>query len=718
MNTFINKLRMLGADEITVRAPFITHSFELETEYLLSLDVERLLAGFRETAGLPTAAKRYGGWESTEIQGHTLGHYLTAMAQAWAASKDSQIMAKITEAIEGLRSCQRADGYLFASPEELFDKVERKEPVWVPWYTMHKIVAGLVSVCNLTDCAAARDVLRRLADWIADRALGWSEEMRLTVISVEYGSMNGCMYDVYRITGDERHMLAAHQFDETALLEPISEGKDILNGLHANTTIPKILGALKRYALVGDAEPLYLRAAEAFWDMVISHHTYISGGNSEWEHFGLPDILDAERTACNCETCNTHNMIKLSDLLFSLTGKKKYADYSSWAFVNTILSSQNHETGMTTYFQPMDSGFFKVYSRPYDQFWCCTGTGMENFTKPWEGIAFAAEDRIYINRYLSADIACDDISLSVDCDWLSKDTAEIKINACPSGKSIAMRIPCWAEDYELTLPSGIGSAEENGYIILNGGWEEGMIISLRFGMALRRHSLPDSSTAAAFSYGPFMLSADMGTERLETDVTGVDVTVPTRKMAVRDYLIDPQITAGDRPAEFTLRSADGFELQLAPHFLKNQVRYGIYLRCFEGESKALADYLAELDRMSDIMGRQSDIIPIGNDQYELAHAVRGEKTDPFADGTDRGRVIYPSGCVSYELNIPSQPCVIRLEFSGEARIELDGELLEAAPQMKIPESILSRKVRIKISNLSEKENLTLRGEMYIEETAN
>ena len=707
-------IRMLGADAVAVRDPFISHSFELEITYLLSLDIDRLLAGFRETAGLPSAALRYEGWESTEIQGHTLGHYLTAMAQAWAASKDDRIMERIARTIDGLRCCQRADGYLFASPDELFDRVERKEPVWVPWYTMHKLVSGLVSVCTLTDHAPALEVLRRLADWVSDRALGWSEEMRLTVLSVEYGGMNGCMYDTYAITGNERHLLAAHQFDETALFEHLADGRDILNGLHANTTIPKILGGLKRYALVGEKEPLYLRMAESFWDMVISHHTYISGGNSEWEHFGLPDILDAERTACNCETCNTHNMIKLSDLLFALTGKKKYADYSSWAFVNTILSSQNHETGMTTYFQPMDSGFFKVYSRPYDQFWCCTGTGMENFTKPWEGIAFADSDALYINRFLSADIEHNGIALSVDADWLTRDTMTVTVNSCPAEKAIVLRIPCWSAEHEFVLPDGITCREENGYLLLSGSWEKGMVIGVRFGMELRRHGLPDSSSAAAFSYGPFMLSADMGSEQMDTDTTGVDVTVPTRKMAVRDYVIDPEVIPGERHAEFTLCSSDGFELHLAPHYLKNQVRYGIYLRFFDGGSKELADYLAGLERLDKIMQRQYDIIPIGNDQYELAHGVRGEKTDSFADGTSRGRIVAPGGFVSYTIDIPGKACVVVLNYTGEAHIDIDGEIMDTSAALSVPQQLLGRKARITIANASETQNLTLHDELYIE----
>ena len=185
------------------------------------------------------------------------------------------------------------------------------------------------------------------------------------------------------------------------LFEAMEEGRDILDGLHANTTIPKILGGLKRYEVTGGKEPFYLKMAQRFWDMVTEHHTYITGGNSEWEHFGKPDIRGrGSGQPATAKTCNTYNMLKLTSLLFRLTGEKKYADYDERAYLNAILSSpEYHETGMTTYFQPMAAGYFKVYSRPYDNFWCCTGTGMENFTKQCEGICYAGEDTLYINRF-------------------------------------------------------------------------------------------------------------------------------------------------------------------------------------------------------------------------------------------------------------------------------------------------------------------------------
>jgi len=703
---------MLRAQEITVRDPFILHSFELEKRYLLSLSGERLLAGFRATAGLPAQAERYGGWESTEIQGHTMGHYLTALSQAWANCRDDRLMERIESVIDGLRQCQRADGFLFASPEELFDRVENRQPVWVPWYTMHKLVAGLVAVCRLTELDSARTVLSSLCSWITRRVLGWDEHTHQTVLSVEYGGMNDCLYDAYSILGSEAILRAAHRFDELPLFEAMAQKRDILNGLHANTTIPKILGGLKRFAVVDGCEPFYLEMAESFWDMVINHHTYLSGGNSEWEHFGLPDVLDAERTACNCETCNTHNMIKLSQLLFELTGKKKYAEYDAWAYVNTILSSQNHETGMTTYFQPMDTGFFKVYSRPFDQFWCCTGTGMENFSCTGSGIAYLDGDTLYLNRLISSDILHDDLCVSVRTEWNYSCRIALEVSAPSASYVIALRKPHWVSDVSFSVPEGIRCREENDYLLFSGFGTDKTGLSLEFAMELSRHGLPDCDNVFAYSFGPFMLSADMGCEQMDTDITGVDVTVPTRNIPVRDYFIDPTIVPSDKPLSFTLRSADGYELTLAPHFLKNQVRYGIYFREFEAGGIELTAYIEETERVRRAM-KQFDVIPVGNDQYELSHHVRGEKTDSFADGIERGRVIFPGGYISYTMKTPDAPCRLHINYDGTAAVELNGKPVPAADVICIPEEMRCKDICLVIRNADASRNLRLFEEIYI-----
>ncbi len=761
----------LSYGQVKIRDSFLRNSMLLEREYLLSLDADRLLAGFRQTAGLKSVAIRYPGWESTEIRGHTMGHYLAAMSQLWASEHEPKVRERLEYVTEELAKCQREDGYLSAFSEELFDRVERKEPAWVPWYTMHKIIAGITAVYIHTGNESARRIMERLADWAAERALSWTEETKKTVLAVEYGGMNDCLYEVYRITGNPRHAQAAHQFDELPLFAAMERGEDILDGLHANTTIPKILGGLKRYEVLGGEEPFYLKMAENFWDIVTKHHTYITGGNSEWEHFGKPDILDCERTACNCETCNTYNMLKLSALLFRNTGKKKYADYDEKTYINAILSSQNHETGMTTYFQPMGTGYFKVYSRPYDNFWCCTGTGMENFTKQCENICYADEDGLCINRFVSVDIRHPQkgVTLRLEADLLHEEPVRIYIGDMDepgTAMRLAIRIPDWmaaqpkaelaAEDgSEEGISRRIGKSAEDGYLIFHGKWEPGDIVTLALPMELRVKGLSDNERAAAFCYGPFVLSADLGREDLRTDVTGVNVTVPTKDVEVPEYLLIrgkvgmtreqtllermSRVRRTDGIPEFVYTSADGGKLLFAPHFLKNDVRYGIYFYVFEEESEELENYQKEAQRRREVLRLHKEVVPLGNDQYELAFGIQGHRTESGNVNGRRTRIVKPGGWFSYELQIPEEDCGLHLTVrkDGEFTIFLDGcgwigntehgkqsitgdsgerdvtEELFEGKIYPIPEEYRGKKIRICFRNESEEKTLMLADEIYI-----
>ena len=579
--------------QVHITDSFLREGLDLEIQYLLSLDEKRLLAGFEETAGIRPKAIRYGGWESLEIRGHTMGHYLTALSQLWAMERNQEAYERIERIINTLSQCQREDGYLSAFPEVLFDNVEQEKPAWVPWYTMHKIISGITAAWKYTGIQKAYDIMERLADWVSNRALSWTEEIRQIVLSVEYGGMNDCLYDIFQITGNIKYAMAAHQFDEIPLFEHMAKNQDQLDGLHANTTIPKILGALKRYVVMEEKSPLYLAAAKNFWQMVIEHHTYITGGNSEWEHFGQPNVLDAERTEYNCETCNVYNMLKLSALLFQITGEKKYADYYERAYINSILSSQNHETGMTTYFQPMATGFFKVYSRPYDNFWCCTGTGMESFTKQCEHIYYAQEDCLCINRFVSSEInwVQKGVQIEIEANLLEEQPISITIKEILEQSKymeLRVRIPEWTTDlYRLELSKEMKERIfwyiQDGYFVLAGEWHSKDTLQVFFPMQLQQECLPDNEDVLAFRYGPFVLSANLGTEKMDTTTTGVEVTVPMKDESIPDNIFLPKDTIAQaqkvsNAIAFQVLDDKGESLLFEPHFLKNNVRYGIYFK--------------------------------------------------------------------------------------------------------------------------------------------
>ncbi len=577
--------------KVTLLDKYEQNAFEKEVEYLKSLDKNRLLKGFCEIAGCTMDAEKYGGWETSNIQGHTLGHYITAVAQAFASSGDAELMAITDYMISVLKECQADNGYLHAIPENHYDRLETgdTDDTWVPWYSMHKILAGLIDVYKFTGNEDALCVASRIGDWVYSHTSRWSEEMQKTVLNIEYGGMNDCLYNLYKLTKNENHLSAAHSFDEVSLFNPLHDGKDILNGKHANTTIPKIIGALNRYTVTN--EEFYLKTAESFWDIVIKNHTYATGGNSEWEHFGESGILDAERTNCNCETCNTYNMLKLTRTLFHITGDKKYCDYYENTFINAILSSQNPVTGMTTYFQPMATGYFKVYSSPYDHFWCCTGSGMENFSKLGDSIYFFINNGIYVNRYTSSRVEWREKGLTITQN-AELPIVKFTINGNAEGK-IVLRVPDWCKEKPIVKINDeiINFEIENGFITLDKEWSDGDEIEYTMHMQITVHPLADNKNCVAFKYGPYLLSADMGQDNMTTDVTGVNVTIPNPCDNMSDVLVIQNDTVGnwleninenlvkwENELKFTLKGADR-ELIFSPHYKQHTSRYGIYFNC-------------------------------------------------------------------------------------------------------------------------------------------
>ncbi len=670
---------------VTLLDKYEQNAFQKEVEYLKSLEPDRLMRGFGDISGRKINAEKYGGWETSAIQGHTLGHYLTAVSQAYATSKDEELK-KITDyMISVLKGCQLKNGYLHAIPESHYDKIEsgNTSGTWVPWYSMHKILAGVVDVYALTGNKDALKIASKLGDWVYSRTSKWTPEMQQTVLNVEYGGMNDCLYNLYKHTKSEKHLSAAHSFDEMSLFEPLYNGKDVLNGKHANTTIPKIVGAINRYTVTG--EEYYLQVAANFWQIVVDNHTYITGGNSEWEHFGEPKVLDAERTSCNCETCNTYNMLKLTRALFKATGDVKYSDYYENTFINAIMSSQNPQTGMTTYFQPMATGFFKVYSSPFDHFWCCTGSGMENFSKLGDSIYFHNENSIFVNRYTSSKVVWEEKGLTITQNT-DLPVVTFTVNGSADAE-IVLRVPDWCKDKPTVKINGekYSSREKNGFITLNREWKDGDVIEYQMSMSITVHPLPDNENAVAFKYGPWVLSADMGTNNMNTGTTGVDVTVPMWDTSLSDILIvekgtvnkwlrniDENLVRIGESLEFKLNGTNQ-ELIFSPHYKQHTSRYGIYFR--------LADFRTELPENEEDKYTVIDSLPVGNDQYEFSHNLQSENSTSGSFNGLMYRDALSDGWFSYDMAVDNTVTnYIKVKyFSGDVgrrfKIFVDGELL-------------------------------------------
>lgn len=622
-------------DAVEVTDEYYDNALEMDVDNLLALDADRLLAGFRETAGYASGMSaseiktfmknktRYGGgWENSLIGGHTLGHYMSAVAQGIVnpgLSKEDQnaLKERLEYIVDALAECQEKtkgtdyEGYLFGATlpntsfqkdvDLQFDNVEKGQAnistqAWVPWYTMHKILAGLTDAYEVAGNEKALTVANGLATWISDRANGWSAGTQKTVLSIEYGGMNDALYQLYKVTdadNKEDFKKAAHQFDETALFESVLKGTDnCLNGKHANTTIPKFLGALCRYE-VDNTETKYLQYAEAFWDMVKDKHTYITGGNSEDEHFGADDVLNAERTNCNNETCNTYNMLKLSRRLFVITGEKKYADYYENTLINAIMSSQDHKTGLTMYFQPMASGYQKVFGTLDTNFWCCTGSGMENFTKLQDSIYFKKSGMVTVNQYIASKAAGDGYTIEQTGDLSKSDVMTFTVSGSKVDFDLKLRVPDWVKDDNVTVKFGDTNYDykmRNGYItIRNEDIKDGATFTVKLPMEVVAYNLPDGENTYAFKYGPYVLSAKLGKSNQSTGSHGVAVTVPTSKAVssdtigirsaetVEDYIknINKNLVKAEGSMNFTL-SGTNFSHVFTTHYNQDEESYGIY----------------------------------------------------------------------------------------------------------------------------------------------
>lgn len=760
----LTNLKHFNLGQVEQCDEYCANALQLEVDYLLSFDVDRMLAGFRETAGLDMKGKkRYDGWENTLIGGHMLGHYLSACAQAYAnagvSKEDKDRLYEImTALIDGLLECQQNSkgqpGFVFGSTildknnvELQFDNVEKGlaniiTEAWVPWYTMHKIIAGAVDVYKLTGYENARVFAGGLGDWAYARSGKWSTDTWKRVLSIEYGGMNDCLYELYTITGDEKHAVAAHRFDQIDLFSRIKAGKpDVLNNLHANTTIPKFLGALNRYVVLDGKEiegktvdaSAYLEYAEIFWDMVVEKHTYITGGNSEWEHFGLDNVLDAERTNCNNETCNVYNMLKLSRMLYEITGERKYADYYENAFYNAILSSQNPKTGMTMYFQPMATGYFKVYGEPYNKFWCCTGSGMENFTKLNDSIYFYSGNTIAVNLYFDSKLTWEEqnVTLTQESEIPEKDETVFTVNAIDGGQAdvnLRFRVPDWAAgDVTVRLNGEAYEAQLlDGYACVAGAFADGDRIELTIPMDVQAYALADNETAVGFKYGPIVLSADLGTKDKQLSSTGMFVTIPKNKIVGDEVIVLPEGVSREaflanindymkRDGEELAFTLTGCDYTFGPHYLKYQERYGIYWYLLTPEEKAAKD-------AGDIRTEETvaDTVQPGYGQYENDDLHRMSESDTVSVTDDSTyRYAKAGGSFTYQMAVNPEDVTylvlyFRAEDNGKSILVRSGQrvLLQTVLDYHGTEDVYELRAQIPQELLRAAETVSVDGETY------
>lgn len=575
--------------------------------YLLKLEPDRMLHNFRLNAGLEPKAPVYGGWESVRTwadiraHGHTLGHYLTAASLMFASTGHEEMKRRVDYIVDELKECQDAGktGLICAFPDDttqIDNLVAGRRAIGVPWYTLHKIFAGLRDARLFCGSALAREVLVKLADWAGEVTKGMTDEQFQRMLGTEHGGMNEVLADVYWLTHKEKYLALAERFCHQAVLIPLSEGRDTLNGLHSNTQIPKVVGFERLYQLTGKSH--YHAAAEFFWKTVTGARSFVTGGNGDNEHFfPTNDFARHISSAKTMETCCSYNMLRLTRLLFANEPTAAYGDYYEKTLYNTILASQDPDTGMMTYFQSTRPGYLKLFCTPFDSFWCCTGTGIENHAKYGDSIYFrgptdgAQRDALYVNLFVAStlDWKRKGVSLRQITSFpeAGKTRLEIK-SASPQRFPLHIRHPGWASTASVRINGHAAAASHKpgSFIALHRRWKTGDVVEVEMSMALRMELLPGTTDTAAVVYGPIVLVGALDhevkpgddlhvNERTIGSVFDDPIEVPTFAGEVAD--IPAKIKSSGAP--LTFKTADigrPGDVALIPYYKTAHQHYNMY----------------------------------------------------------------------------------------------------------------------------------------------
>jgi len=660
-----------------------------DQQYLLSLDNDRLLHNFRVTAGLPSRALPYGGWEAPEVElrGHSVGHFLSACALMYVQAGDESLKAKAGAMVAELAKVQQAlpsrgfhPGYLSAFPEEFFDRVDARQRVWAPYYTLHKIMAGLLDVYQLCDNQQALDVLVKLADWVKFRVDRLSDEQQQAALNTEFGGMNEVLANLYGVTGNPEHLRVARKFDHRRIFDPLARGEDPLNGLHANTQIPKAIGAAREYELTG--EERYHDIASFFWERVAHHRSYVIGGHSDGESFFPPEQFSKHLGASSTETCNTYNMLKLTRHLFAWAPSAETMDFYERGLYNHILASQDPPTGMMTYYVPLRPGAFRTYSTPEASFWCCVGTGMENHAKYGDTIYYRAGESLYVNLFIASELNWKEKGLLVrqETRFPEEDATRLTFkSAKPVKLAVQIRYPSWAQSGMTLAVNGKKepvTAKPGSYVMVERAWKNGDTVEVRWPMSLRLEAMPDDPKMVALLYGPIVLGGDLGKEGLdEARRYGPSapqlgrvkpIEVPAFIGEVKDVLAKVQPVSG---APLNFRTNDLGQPQdvwLVPFYKLYDRRYNVYWKVYSPDewAKRKTELAATEARRKQIENRTVDFVGVGESQSERDHNYQGERSfDGYFEGK-RWREAR-NGWFSYELRVlPDKPMTLICTYRG------------------------------------------------------
>jgi uncharacterized protein len=490
-------------------------AMEADRQYLHSLPPDRLLHNFRINAGIPSSAKPLGGWEAPdcELRGHyTGGHYLSASALMYASTGDEDLKKNADSVVAELGKCQAAlqSGYLSAFPVEFFDRLRERQRVWAPFYTVHKIMAGLLDMYVYCGNEQALALVEKMAGWTAGYTGPLSYEHMQRILGTEFGGMGEVLCNLYAVTGKEHYLEVAQRFDKKWFLDPLAAHRDELKGLHVNTHIPQVIAAARYYELTG--EQRYRNIAEYFWEEVVSERSYCTGGTSNGESWNSdPGKLSTELSNDTTECCCAYNMMKLTRHLFGWAPDARLMDYYERTLFNHRLGTINPDDGTMMYYLPLASGYWKTFGKPFDSLWCCTGTGSEEYGKLTDTIYFHDDDSLYVNLYIDSQLEWPEKAVHVKQETRFPEEQGTTLTITgknPTQLTVNLRIPYWVQGGSVKINGTAipAFASPSSYLTLTRIWKSGDKIELSLPMGLHIDPMPDEGTIQAAMYGPLVLA--------------------------------------------------------------------------------------------------------------------------------------------------------------------------------------------------------------------
>jgi uncharacterized protein len=674
------------SDVTLLDGPF-KHARDLNIKVLLEYDVDRLLQPFLKEAGLPEKGKRFQNWAG--LDGHVGGHYLTALAMNYAATKNAECKRRMDYMIAELKACQYANtknnadwgaGYVGGVPDskKIWSTLQKGDfaafrAAWVPWYNVHKMYAGLRDTWAYTGNEDAKTIFLKFCDWAINTTASLTDAQMQSMLDTEHGGMNEIFADAYQMTGDEKYLAAAKRFSHRQLLDPMSEGKDNLDNKHANTQVPKAIGFERIGEVSNDAK--YAKAGDFFWQTVTTNRSLAFGGNSRREFFpSVAACTDFVNDVEGPESCNSYNMLKLSEDLFRTNPSAEYVDYYERTLYNHILSTQHPEHGGYVYFTPARPRHYRVYSSPNEAMWCCVGSGMENHGKYNEFIYTHSKDSLFLNLFIASDLNWKDkgIKIRQQTQFPFEEQTKLTVTDGSSRFKLLIRYPSWVKDGALKILINSKTvsyvAHPSSYVAIDRLWKKGDVVQIMLPMHSTIEHLPNVPEYIAIMHGPILLGAKTGTENLQGLVaddsrwghiaSGKKLPIDKAPIIIEDNiasLTNKLKPVAGKPLTFTasqIKLVNPINIVFEPFFKIHDARYMMYWMALSNRQyKSYVDSISILENQKlELQKRTIDFVAPGEQQPEVDHAMQRQASNTGNNLDEFWRDARGGGFFSYKLS--------------------------------------------------------------------